>query len=197
MQRLDKAGQEGEAEDADEADEAEEIEGAAGKDFTLRNAVGSLSSYQRKHPDFAASVGVWLLVGNILFVMGLIMLLFSEIKAVLICRDQDFRISLYDQGYMFPSSAGIAELEMRESSQLRPRAYLTVGGMMLMYTGLSCMIYPICDIIDILGLPAWPCLLLVVFGAFFAAFIITCLWLAVVNPNPYTPNPNPKPKTQT
>jgi hypothetical protein len=149
-------------------------------DFSLRHSVGSLSRYQKEHPEFATSVFTWFLLGNIFFAIGLIMVLFSEIKAVLICRDQDFRISLHARGYMKPASAGIAELEQRESVQMRPRAYLTVGGMLMMYTGLSCIIIPLCDILDIVGLPAWPCFLLVIFGAFFAAFVITCLWLAVV-----------------
>ncbi len=46
------------------------------------------------------------------------MMLFSEIKAVLICRDQDFRVSLHNNEYMAPASAGIAELEHRESMQV-------------------------------------------------------------------------------
>ena len=150
------------------------------QDFSLRHSVGSLSRYQKEHPEFVTSVFTWFLLGNIFFAIGLIMVLFSEIKAVLICRDQDFRISLHARGYMKPASAGIAELEQRESVQMRPRAYLTVGGMLMMYTGLSCIIIPLCDILDIVGLPAWPCFLLVIFGAFFAAFVITCLWLAVV-----------------
>jgi hypothetical protein len=119
-------------------------------------------------------------VGMTLFIVGFIMLLFSEIKAVLVCRDQDFRKQLHDNGYMKPASAGIAELEEKESVQMRPRAYLTVGGMLSMYTGLSCMIYPMCDVLDIVGLPAAPCFIMVVFGAFFAAFCITCFWLFVV-----------------
>jgi hypothetical protein len=169
-------------EQLDEEPEGEGDADADGSDqgFTLRHSVGSLSKYQHEHPDFAASVFTWFLLGNIFFVIGLIMMLFSEVKAVLICRDQDFRISLNSRGYMKPASAGIAELEARESVQMRPRAYLTVGGMLMMYTGLSCMIIPLCDILDIVGLPAWPCFVLVVFGAFFAAFVITCLWLAVV-----------------
>jgi hypothetical protein len=54
------------------------------------------------------------------------MMLFSEIKAVLICRDQDFRVSLHNNEYMAPASAGIAELEHRESMQvcLRQSVYM-------------------------------------------------------------------------
>jgi hypothetical protein len=166
--------------DEEPADEGNGDGDGDGQAFTVRHAVGSVSQYQKSHPEFAASIGIWIIVGNIFFIIGLIMMLFSEIKAVLICRDQDFRQSLYFRGYMKPASAGIAELEARESIQMRPRAYLTVGGMLMMYTGLSCMIYPLCDLLDIVGLPAWPCFFLVVFGAFFAAFVITCLWLAVV-----------------
>lgn len=167
-------------EDGSEEGAGEEAPGGEGQEFTVRHAVGAVASYQKAHPDFAASLGVWIVVGNLFFLIGLVLMLFSEVKAVLICRDQDFRKSLYDRGYMKPASAGIAELEARESIQMRPRAYLTVGGMMLMYTGLSCIIYPLCDILDIVGLPAWPCALLVIFGAFFAAFVVACLWLAVV-----------------
>ena len=35
-----------------------------------------------QHPEFAASVGIWLIVGNLFFIIGLIMMLFSEVKAV-------------------------------------------------------------------------------------------------------------------
>jgi hypothetical protein len=75
------------------------------QDFSLRHSVGSLSRYQKEHPEFVTSVFTWFLLGNIFFAIGLIMVLFSEIKAVLICRDQDFRISLHARGYMKPASA--------------------------------------------------------------------------------------------
>eukprot|EP00960_Hanusia_phi_P020005 591035-Hanusia_phi.AAC.1 len=108
-------------------------------------------------------------------------------QAVLICRDQDFRKSLWDNGFMKPSSAGwarllpaavtslgvtlrsgIAELEERESMQMRPRAYLTFLSLLFMYVGVGCILYPLCDVLDIIGLPTGPCFVLVVFGSFFA-----------------------------
>mmetsp|Transcript_31073 Transcript_31073/g.73780 ORF Transcript_31073/g.73780 Transcript_31073/m.73780 type:complete len:313 (-) Transcript_31073:219-1157(-) len=164
--------------DADGGGESPEEEEV--KDFNLRHAIGNLAAYQKAHPDFAAGIGIWMGIGLTTFVIGAIMLLFSEIKAVLVCRDQDFRKQLHDNGYMKPASAGIAELEEKESVQMRPRAYLTVGGMLMMYSGLSCIIYPLCDVLDIVGLPSAPCFVLVVFGAFFAAFCITTFWLFLI-----------------
>ena len=72
------------------------------------------------------SVAIWFTIGIISLIIGLIMMLFSEIKAVLICRDQDFRVSLHNNEYMAPASAGIAELEHRESMQvcLRQSVYM-------------------------------------------------------------------------
>mmetsp|Transcript_10813 Transcript_10813/g.36393 ORF Transcript_10813/g.36393 Transcript_10813/m.36393 type:complete len:305 (-) Transcript_10813:1277-2191(-) len=140
--------------------------------FNVRKAVGNLATYQKEHPDFAEGVAIWMLVGNSLFIIGVIMAIFSEVKAVLICRDQDFRKSLWDNGFMKPSSAGIAELEERESMQMRPRAYLTFLSLLFMYIGIGCMLYPLCDVLDIIGLPTAPCFVLVVFGSFFASFCV-------------------------
>jgi hypothetical protein len=56
--------------------------------FNFRHALSELAAYQAEHPDFAAGVGIWMTVGTILLVFGLIIFLFSEIKAVLVCRDQ-------------------------------------------------------------------------------------------------------------
>ena len=93
---------------------------------------------------------------------------------------QDFRKGLVDAGYMTPSAAGIADLEMKESRSMTPRPYLSVGGMMLINLGLSCILYPICDILDIIDLPPVPCFLVLTLGSFFGAFCITTFWLAVV-----------------
>eukprot|EP00284_Hemiselmis_tepida_P014552 CAMPEP_0174935410 /NCGR_PEP_ID=MMETSP1355-20121228/53687_1 /TAXON_ID=464990 /ORGANISM="Hemiselmis tepida, Strain CCMP443" /LENGTH=265 /DNA_ID=CAMNT_0016182099 /DNA_START=72 /DNA_END=866 /DNA_ORIENTATION=- len=148
--------------------------------FNFRHALSELAAYSAENPDFAAGVGIWMMVGFTLLIAGLILFLFSEIKAVLVCRDQDFRKSLVDAGYMSPSAAGIADLEMRESRSMIPRPYLSVGGMMIIYLGLSCVLYPICDILDIIDLPAVPCILLITVGSFFASFCIITFWLAVV-----------------
>jgi hypothetical protein len=56
--------------------------------FNFRHALSELAAYQAEHPDFAAGVGIWMAVGTILLVFGMIIFLFSEIKAVLVCRDQ-------------------------------------------------------------------------------------------------------------
>ena len=69
-------------------------------------------------------------------------------------------------------SSGIAELEERESMQMRPRAYLTFLSLLFMYIGIGCMLYPLCDVLDIIGLPTAPCFVLVVFGSFFASFCV-------------------------
>jgi len=170
---------EGNETDGAAEDDSEEEASLGPQPFSLRHAVGNLAAYQREHPDFASGIAIWMAVGCGLFFIGWVMLLFSEIKAVLVCRDQDFRKKMRDLKYMMPASRGIAELERQESKMMRPRAYLTVGGLLAMYIGLSCVIYPLCDVLDVVGLPAAPCLILVIFGSFFIAFCVATFWMFV------------------
>jgi hypothetical protein len=101
------------------------------------------------------------------------------LQAVLVCRDQEFRKFLHDNDYMLPSAVGIAELEIKESEAMKPRIIISLSGFGLVSMGLSALLYPVCDIMDIIGLPNMPCLLMVTFGAFAAAMVLCLLILAV------------------
>mmetsp|Transcript_55710 Transcript_55710/g.113894 ORF Transcript_55710/g.113894 Transcript_55710/m.113894 type:complete len:324 (+) Transcript_55710:3-974(+) len=147
--------------------------------FNLRHAVNNLDAYERAHPGFAKGIGIWMAIGLGVFFFGNVVLLYSEVKAVLVCRDQDFRIRMKEMKYMMAATKGIDALEAKESNMMAPRAYLTVGSLLLMYIGLSCMVYPLCDVLDVVGLPAAPCLVLVVLGSFCAAFTIACFWMFI------------------
>ena len=56
--------------------------------FNVRHAIAELAAYQSENPDFAAGVGIWMTIGFVLTLLGTLIFLFSEIKAVLVCRDQ-------------------------------------------------------------------------------------------------------------
>mmetsp|Transcript_11468 Transcript_11468/g.31984 ORF Transcript_11468/g.31984 Transcript_11468/m.31984 type:complete len:322 (+) Transcript_11468:94-1059(+) len=130
--------------------------------------------------DFAADVAAWFIVGLILIAIGKIMFLYSEVKAVLVCRDQEFRKFLHDNDYMLPSAAGIAELEMKESESMRPRVIISLIGFGLVSLGLSAVLLPTCDIFEIIGIPKMPCWLLVSLGAFAGAMVFSFFTLSVV-----------------
>ncbi|KAJ1482962.1 hypothetical protein T484DRAFT_1802113 [Baffinella frigidus] len=49
-----------------------------------------------------------------------------------------------------------------------------------MVAGLACVLYPLCDILNVVGLPSAPCLLLVTFGSLFTALVACAFWMFVV-----------------
>ncbi len=65
-------------------------------------------------------------------------------------RDQDFRARLLLQEYI-AEGANINELNDEESASMHLRPYLSVAGMLLIFVGLATLIYPLCDIITVIG----------------------------------------------
>lgn len=166
----------------DSAEEiAEEIREAEMEDrnkFNPRHAVARLAFYQDEHPEFAAGIATWLVTGTIFIVIGLVLFIYSEVQAVLVVRDQDFRAKLLRQNYMERSN--MAPLEEYERKIMAPRPVISLFGVLLIFVALACMFYPLCDILNVLGLPSAPCLLVITAGAFFSAICIASFWMFVV-----------------
>lgn len=158
----------------------EEVTGnlSLGEPFNPRKAISNLVEYQTEHPEFAAGVATWMTIGTILFLIAFVLFLYSEIKAVLVVRDQDFRKKLIDDGYM-SKGTGLDELADREAATMTPRPYISVGSMLLMFIAFACLLYPLCDILTVIGLPSAPCLLIITFGAFFASICVATFWMFI------------------
>jgi hypothetical protein len=112
-------------------------EGIPTEQFNPREAIANLAEYQNEHPEFAAGVATWLTIGTIIYMIAFILFLYSEIKAVLVARDQDFRRKLIDDGYM-SNGANFNELFDKEASTMAPRPYISVGSTLLMFIGFAC-----------------------------------------------------------
>lgn len=151
-------------------------DGVPTEQFNPREAIANLAEYQNEHPEFAAGVATWLTIGMIIWLIAFILFLYSEIKAVLVARDQDFRKKLIEDGYM-SNGANFNELFEKESSTMAPRPYISVGATLLMFIGFACLLYPLCDVLTVIGLPSAPCLLIITFGAFFAALCTATFWM--------------------
>ena len=63
---------------------------------------------------------------------------------------------------------------------MRLRPYLSLIGVVLIFVAIAAMLYPMCDIITVLGLPATPCILVVTFGSFFAAICVATFWTFLI-----------------
>lgn len=75
------------------------------------------------------------------------------------------------------NGANFNELFEKESSTMAPRPYISVGATLLMFIGFACLLYPLCDVLTVIGLPSAPCLLIITFGAFFAALCTATFWM--------------------
>lgn len=115
---------------ADVGDEHEHEEGDVSGPhvFNPREAAGTLQGYMAEHPDFASSALAWVVVGSVLFFVAILVLIFSEVRVVLVVRDQDFRRDMSKRGYM-DETEKLSELELREQDTVAARPYLTAGSM--------------------------------------------------------------------
>mgnify|MGYP006876809569 CR=1 FL=1 len=118
-------------------------------------------------------------VGLGLLGLGQLLFIYSEMRAVLLVRDQDLRSRLVAEEYM-TEAAKLAELTREENASMQQRPYITLIAMLVISAGLSCVLYPLCDILTVIDLPSAPCLLLVTFGAFFAAICLSAFTMFVV-----------------
>jgi hypothetical protein len=134
---------------------------------------------QESHPEFAAGIATWITAGLVMFITGTAILLYSEIQAMLVVRDQDFRKRMIEQEYM-EEGADIQKLNTEENMNMRLRPYLSWIGVALIFVAIAAMLYPLCDIITVLGLPATPCILIVTLGSFFAAICVATFWMFLI-----------------
>ncbi len=51
--------------------------------FDPRSAVTKVAEYQAEHPEFAAGIATWVTAGVSLFIVGTVVLVWSEIQAML------------------------------------------------------------------------------------------------------------------
>lgn len=151
----------------------------APKPFDLREALTKLAQYDHEHPGFLEGVAAWIAIGAVLYLVALVLLLYSEIRTCLIVRDQDFRKRLLETQCFQPGD-GLADLKENEHALLAPRAYVAFGALLLFIVALGAILFPLCDIFTIVGLPSGPCLLMLTIGAVLAAVAALTGWMALV-----------------
>uniref|UniRef100_A0A6T8PCL0 Vitamin K epoxide reductase domain-containing protein n=2 Tax=Hemiselmis andersenii TaxID=464988 RepID=A0A6T8PCL0_HEMAN len=139
--------------------------------------------------EFAAKyhiehVAFWAILGSIFTWIGMIIILYSEIKAVIITRERDERDKLVEGGYLAKNSS-CQDLFDREEGSLAPRPYLTIGGGILFWVGMLCQFVPFCHILGLIfpGLVFFHglCIVFVVVGTLVLAastflFVIGLCW---------------------
>ncbi|KAJ1479913.1 hypothetical protein T484DRAFT_1902030 [Baffinella frigidus] len=131
--------------------------------FNPKNALTHLVAYEGEHPGFADGLAAWITLGGTVFLVGFCLLLYSEIRTVLVVRDQDFRQKMVRGGYMKPDLDSFLGLTDDEYATVEPRAYWSVGAMVVeprvywsvgatvvMSAGMMTL-YPFCDVLDIVG----------------------------------------------
>jgi hypothetical protein len=151
------------------------------KAFDPRAAATNVQDEFERDPELLQSMFTWFATGTVLYLLGLFIFLFSEINAVLITRDSDFRLSLIKGGYAEKiDGPEYKKQENRELRKLEPRPYLTVFGMIVLFFAIACLLYPFCELVEILGLPSAPCVLIITVGAGFAAICNSCFYLFLV-----------------
>ena len=121
--------------------------------FEMEDALQKLEVYVEDHPDFMTAVVFWVLTGNILLVVGLVVFLYSEIKAVCLVRSHETRRKLLETQPLTSSSGEIDAAEDEESKFLEARPYLTLVATCLLFIGVLLSLIPLCDVLHLLGLP--------------------------------------------
>eukprot|EP00281_Chroomonas_sp_CCMP1168_P032005 CAMPEP_0206247672 /NCGR_PEP_ID=MMETSP0047_2-20121206/19943_1 /ASSEMBLY_ACC=CAM_ASM_000192 /TAXON_ID=195065 /ORGANISM="Chroomonas mesostigmatica_cf, Strain CCMP1168" /LENGTH=368 /DNA_ID=CAMNT_0053673229 /DNA_START=31 /DNA_END=1134 /DNA_ORIENTATION=+ len=141
-------------------------------------------AFERTHRAAAEDSLEWLIAGQILNVSGLIILIYSEFRMVMLVRGQDMRHRMEREGYMRPTARMnmLGEKERLTSDQ---RPYLTVSATIFIFIGCLSIMMPVCHLIKYLNLPSgmafWPCWMVVLFGAIFftlcfCLFVVALLW---------------------
>mmetsp|Transcript_29434 Transcript_29434/g.77395 ORF Transcript_29434/g.77395 Transcript_29434/m.77395 type:complete len:283 (+) Transcript_29434:263-1111(+) len=94
---------------------------------------------------------------------------------------QDFRTSLIKGGYAERiDSPELEKQEKRELRKMEPRPYLSVFGVVILFFAMACLLYPLCELMEAIGLPGAPCLLIVTAGAAFFAICNACFYLFLI-----------------
>lgn len=120
----------------------------------------------------------WVIVGAVFLVIATSLLLFSEVRAVLVTRERDFRQQMIAGNYMYPTDT-IKELQAAEDKVMSERPYLTFFSIIILFVSMVCVLKPFCNVLDIIGLPSSSCFLTVSFSAFVAAVTTACFLMGL------------------
>ena len=96
------------------------------------------------------NVAFWLTLGLILGWLGFILVLYSEIKAVLIVRERDERDRLLQGNYLRRNESKMQELAEKEEQALVPRPYITCIGAVLLWLGILVQMLPFCNVLALI-----------------------------------------------
>jgi len=95
-------------------------------------------------------VAFWVVLGSILGWTGFIVIMYSEIKAVLIVRERDERDRLLRNNYLKRNEGKMKELNAKEEAMLGPRPYLTMIGAAVLWLGILAQLLPFCNILALI-----------------------------------------------
>lgn len=144
-------------------------------------ALEKLNHYAEKNPHFTQHAIAWLIVGNVLVFIGLLVLLISEIRMVMTVRSQDTRMQLVEMQYMIPTEK-LKQVAEEEKRSVAGRPYLSVCAIVLLCVGFACILLPFCSVLDIIGVhQGAPCALIVllegvVLGICLSLFLLALCW---------------------
>lgn len=96
------------------------------------------------------NISFFVVLGTILGWIGFIMILYSEIKAVLIVRERDERDRLLHGNYLKRNESKMKEMNAQEEAMLVPRPYLTMVGAVLLWLGFLVQLLPFCNILALI-----------------------------------------------
>jgi len=105
-----------------------------------------MSELERKYN--IESVAFWVVLGSILAWMGVLMLMYSEIKTVLIVRERDERDRLVNGNYLKCNESKMQEMCENEESMMLPRPYVTMIGATLFFLGVMAQLLPFCNVLS-------------------------------------------------
>jgi hypothetical protein len=120
-------------------------------EFMLDDSLMQLEEYIKAHPDFLTAVVFWFITGQVFVLVGLFLVLYSEIKMVCLMRAQDSRRALL--GTQTNVAVNEAETEEREQKSVVLRPYITLVGSLSFFLGFLLCLIPMCDVLHLLGLP--------------------------------------------
>ena len=159
---------------------------SAGTSFHARAAAAVLEAYLGKHGGTESTALAWIFVGAAMVLGALVGLVASEVSVVSLVRSQS-ALEAAKAKEEAASNMGVGRdfSAVEESTSafkyLAYRPYVTLVSMIVLFAGLVCLLSPVCEVLDIIGLPSGSCFLNVVFVAFvctFAgtAFLMGCCW---------------------
>lgn len=142
--------------------------------FDVQAALDDLEEYVETHPDFITAVIFWVITGNILILLGVIIILYSEIKMVCVVRSQEARRALLE------TQGSTTEVDEIEAKSVASRPYLTFLATVLFFFGIFLSLIPLCDVLHLLGLPTGvTCIYIISMEALVFALILSFLLIGL------------------